>query len=103
MTFCKTMKPTRTFGLVSLSLALGFLAAHWCAAQSEHQSSSQKTKAYDFGALQQLESFVSHLEETRQTNNLQQFGDYLNASLASRDSADLGMTLAVLQSFREGR
>ena len=96
------MKP-RTFALVSLSLALGFLAARWCAAQLAPQSSSQKPKAYDFGALHQLESFVTHLQETRQTNNLQQFGDYLNASLASRDSADLGMTLAVLQSFREGR
>jgi hypothetical protein len=97
------MKTSRTFALISLSLAIGFLAARWCAAQSAQQSSNQKPKADDFGALQQLESFVTHLRNNGQTENLLRFSDYLNASLASRDSADLGMTVAVLQRFRDGR
>jgi hypothetical protein len=96
------MKHSRTFALVSLSLGIGFLAARWCAAQSAQQS-SQKPKADDFGALQQLESFVTHLQNNGQRDNLLRFSDYLNASLASRDCADLGMTLAVLQRFRDGR
>src|SRR5215469_12909977 len=96
------MKP-RTFALVFLSLAIGFLAARWCAAQSAHSTTHQDSKDYDFGALQQLESFVSHLQKTGQTNTLQRFNDYSNASLASQNNAELGVTFAVLQRLRDGR
>jgi hypothetical protein len=44
-----------------------------------------------------------HLQDTKQTNLLQEFGDYSNASLASRQCAELGVTLAILQRLREGR
>jgi hypothetical protein len=97
------MKMSRAFALVSLSLALGFLAARWCAAQSAHPTPNQEPKGYDFGALQQLNSFVSYLQQTGQTNTLQRFNDYANASLASQNNAELGVTVAVLQRLRDGR
>jgi hypothetical protein len=59
--------------------------------------------SYDFGALQRLESFVTYLQDSKQTNILQQFNDYMNASLASRHYADLGATLNILQRLRDGR
>ena len=97
------MKTSRAFALAATALALGFLASRWCAAQSQNQSHVKEPASYDFGALQQLESFVTYLQETKQTNTLQRFNDYMNASLASRHYADLGMTLGILQRLRDGR
>jgi hypothetical protein len=94
-----SMKTSRVLALTAIALAAGFLTARWCAAQSQ----PQKPKAYDFGALEQLTSFVSYLQDTKQTNTLQRFNDYSNASLASGHYADLGATLNILQRLRDGR
>ncbi len=101
--FTHHMKTSRAFALASATLVVGFFAARWCAAQPSNQPSSKEPASYDFGALQQLESFVSYLQDTKQTNTLQRFNDYSNASLASRYYADLGVTLAILQRLRDGR
>jgi hypothetical protein len=96
------MKTSRVFALVAAALVVGFLAARWCAAQSLQQPSSKEPVSYDFGAMQQLASFVSYLVGTKQTNTLQRFNDYMNASLASHCYSDLGVTLAILQRLRDG-
>jgi hypothetical protein len=97
------MKKSRAVALIVAALITGFVAARWCAAQPSNQPSSKEPENYDFGAMQQLESFMSYLQDTKQTNTLQQFSDYLNASLTLRQSADLGMTLTILQRLRDGR
>jgi len=97
------MKTSRTFALVAVALVVGFLAARWCAAQSPQQQPAKEPASYDFGALQQLESFVSYLQDTKQTNILQRYNDLSNASIASQHYADLGVTLAILQRLRDGR
>jgi hypothetical protein len=93
------MKTSRVLALTAVALATGFLTARLCIAQSP----PQKPKTYDFGALEQLTSLVSYLQDTKQTNTLQRFNDYMNASLASRNYADLGVTLGILQRLRDGR
>jgi hypothetical protein len=93
------MNTSRTFFLAAGALVVGFFAARWCAAQPP----PQKQTTYDFGALEQLASFVSYLQDTKQTNTIQRFNSYSNASLASRHYADLGVTLNILQRLRDGR
>jgi hypothetical protein len=97
------MKTSCAYALAAAALAVGFLAAHWCAAQPSNQPPAKEPTSYDFGALQQLASFVSYLQDAKQTNTLQRFNDLMNASLASQNYADLGVTLEVLQRFRDGR
>lgn len=97
------MKASRAFALTAAGLAVGFLTARWCAAQLSDQPPTKGPGSYDFGALQQLSSFVTYLQDTKQTNILQKYHDLSTASLASRHYADLGVTLAVLQRFRDGR
>jgi hypothetical protein len=97
------MKTSRAFALAAAALAAGFLAARWCTAQPSNQPPAKVPASYDFGALQQLDSFVTHLQDTKQTNTLQRFNDYMNASLASQHYSDLGVTLAILQRLRDGR
>lgn len=97
------MKKSRAFVLALAALVIGFAAARWCAAQPSNQPSNKEPVNYDFGAMQQLESFVAYLQDTKQTNSLQRFNDYSNASLASRHMADLGVTVIILQRLRDGR
>jgi hypothetical protein len=97
------MKTSRAFALAAAALVAGFLTARWCVAQPSNQPPSKEPANYDFGALQQLESFVFYLQATKQTNILQRFNDYSNASLACRQCADLGVTLAILERLRDGR
>lgn len=97
------MKTSRAFALAVTTLAVGFLAARWCGAQQSNQSPRKETPATDFGALQRLEGFVAYLQSSKQTNTLQRFNEYLNASLASQNYADIGGTLAILQRLRDGR
>jgi hypothetical protein len=97
------MKISRAFALAAATLVVGFFAARWCFAQPSGPSTREDATCYDFGAMQQLEAFVSHLQDTKQTNTLQRFNDYTTASLASRNYADLGVTLAILQRLRDGR
>jgi hypothetical protein len=96
------MKTSRAFALALAALVVGFFAARWCIAQPSPQPSSKEPTIDDYIALHQLESFVSYLQDTKQTNTLQRFNDFVNASDASRNYADLGETLAVLQRLREG-
>ncbi|HZQ46467.1 MAG TPA: hypothetical protein VFC07_05605 [Verrucomicrobiae bacterium] len=96
------MKTSRAFALVATALIVGFLAARWCAAQPPRQPSSKKSATDDYVALHQLEPFVAYLQETKQTNILQRFGDYLNTTIVSEKSADLSWALHVLQGLRNG-
>jgi hypothetical protein len=97
------MKKSRAFALATVALIIGFLVARWCTAQPAPQQTGEKRDNYDFGAMDQLASFVSYLQETGQTNTLERFNRYLNSSLASRQYADLGTALVVLQRLRDGR
>ncbi len=97
------MKTSRAITLAAAALVVGFFVAHWCVAQPSGQVPHKEPASYDFGAMQQLESFVTYLHDTKQTNILQRFDDYSNASLASQHYADLGVTLAILQRLRDGR
>jgi hypothetical protein len=97
------MKTSRAFALAAAALAVGILTAHWCPAQPSNQQLAKEPTNYDFGALQQLASFVTYLQDNKQTNILQRFNNYSNASLASRYDADLGVTLHILRDLREGR
>jgi hypothetical protein len=97
------MKPSIAFALAGGALVFGILIARWCPAQTSDASAKKEQPTYDFGALQQLTSFVSYLQDTKQTNTLQRFNDYMNASVASRNYADVGVTLGILQRLRDGR
>lgn len=96
------MKTTHALALTATALITGFLMAHWCAAQSS-TTTRKEPLSYDFGALHQLETFVSCLHDSKQTNILKKFDDYSNATMAAREYADLGMNLAILQRLRDGR
>jgi hypothetical protein len=97
------MKTTRLFAFITAALIVGLFAARWGAAQSTRQPSPGDSKTdYAFG-LRELESFVSHLQDTKQTNTLRRFNDYSNATIVSQQSADLGVTVAILQRLRDGR
>lgn len=97
------MKTARTCIFIAAAIAAGFLTARWCAAQPSERLPNKQPRNYDFGALDQLAAFVAHLQETKQTNTLQRFNDLETASLTSRQLADLGVTLAILQRLRDGR
>ena len=45
---------------------------------------------------------MAHLQETGQTNTIQRFNEYCNATIASRNSAELGVTMAILMRLRAG-
>src|SRR4051794_9207947 len=97
------MKTKRLFALVTAALVIGFFSARWGAAESTRQPSPGEPKIdYAFG-LRELESFVSHLQDTRQTNTLRRFNDYSNATIVSQHSADLTVTVVILQRLRDGR
>ena len=97
------MKTTRSLAFIAAALIIGFSAARWGAAQSTRQPSPGEPKTdYAFG-LRELESFLSHLKDTKQTNTLRRFNDYSNATVVSQHSADLGVTVAILQRLRDGR
>jgi hypothetical protein len=97
------MKTSRAFALAATALVIGFVTARWCAAQPSNQPAAKEPASYDFGTMKQLESFVLFLHNTGQTNILQRFNDYSTASRALQNSADLSVTLAVLQRLRDGR
>jgi hypothetical protein len=97
------MKTARSLAFVTAALLIGFFAARWSAAQTATPPARAESKTdYNFG-LRELESFVSYLQDTGQTNALQRFRNYSNASLVSQKSADLGMNVAILQRLRDGR
>src|SRR5258707_4883472 len=96
------MKTSRAFILVAISLIVGFFAARWCAAQSAHQSDSKEPATDNSIGINQLESFVMYLQDTKQTNALKRFFDYSNVTIATRSTAVLGVTLRILQDMRDG-
>ena len=87
--------------LVTMALAVGFFAARFSAAESQAQGKGFGVDTYV--GLHQLESFVAYLQDTKQTNTLQRFFDYSNVTIASQNSADLGVTVGILQRLRDGR
>lgn len=93
------MKTSRTLALVGFALTIGFLVTRWSIAQSA--TNATVTDVY-FG-LHQLESFVTYLQDTKQTNLLKRFNDYSNASIASQMSAEMGVTTAILTRLQDGR
>src|SRR5258708_6360084 len=97
------MKTLRAIALVATALVIGFLAARWCAAQSVRQPSGKEPATDSYVALHELESFVTYLQDTKQTNTLQRFNEYSTATIVSQNSADLGVTVAILQRLRDGR
>ncbi|HEU5072089.1 MAG TPA: hypothetical protein VFV96_16920 [Verrucomicrobiae bacterium] len=96
------MKTSRTFCLVITALVVGFVAARWCFAQSTNPAPNKESAIDNNFALEELESFVAYLQETKQTNALKRFDDYSNVSIVSRSSADLGVRLYILYSLRTG-
>ena len=54
-------------------------------------------------ASQQLESLVSYLQDTKQTNALKQLNDALIYSDALRVSINLATTVSILQGLRDGQ
>lgn len=102
------MKTPHVFALAAAALGIGFLTARWCPAQppvrlAAVQPPCNEPANYDFGAMQQLTSFIAYLQATGQTNTLQRWHDLTAASLATRHSADMGTTLAILERLRDGR
>ena len=97
------MKTSRAFALAGAALTAGFLVARWCIAQPSSQAPSKEPATDSYIGLHQLESFVAYLEDTKQTNILQRFNEYSTVTIASQKSADLGVTVAILQRLRDGR
>jgi hypothetical protein len=96
------MKTSRVLTLVGLALIAGFLVSHLSTAQPALQPPSKAAVTDDAFALRQLESFVTYLQDTKQTNVLKRFGDYSDASIVSEKQADMGVTTAILVWLRDG-
>ena len=97
------MKNLHAFAFAGGALVFGILVARWCPAQTPKPPTKNEQRTRDFGALQQLAAFVSYLQDTKQTNTLERFNVCMNASVASQNYADLGVTLGILQRLRNGR
>ncbi len=97
------MRTSRVIALLAVAVATTFLAARWGNAQSQRQPSNKEPATDSYIALHQLESFVTYLQDTKQTNTLNRFNEYSTVNIASQNSADLGVTLAILQRLRDGR
>jgi hypothetical protein len=102
------MKTPHVFALAAAALGVGFLTARWCTAQPSVQPPvvqpcAREPATYDFGAMQQLASFIAYLQATGQTNILHRWHDLTAASLATQHNGDMGTTLAILERLRDGR
>jgi hypothetical protein len=97
------VKAARIFACGALVLIGGVFCARWSLAQTAGKPASQQKAAHSNVALDQLVGFVTHLENTGQTNTLRLFNDYSHAFLAQQHSADLGTTAWILLRLREGR
>jgi hypothetical protein len=67
------MRTSRAFTFALAALVVGFFVARWFGTQP----SNSPPASYDFGTLQKLASFTDYLQDTKQTNALKQFNDYL--------------------------
>src|SRR5262249_34986741 len=97
------MKTSRVLGLVATALIVGFMASRWGFAQPAQQPSENKSTTDSFIGVHELESFVTYLQDTKQTNTLKRFNDYLNVTIASQHYAELGGRLRILEHIRNGR
>jgi hypothetical protein len=97
------MKKSHALGLLMLALITGLFVANWSVAQSGGRPSSKTGDTDDAFGLHELESFVSYLQDTKQTNTLSRFNDYSNARIASEASAQMGVTAAILLRLQDGR
>jgi hypothetical protein len=97
------MKTSRTISLVAIALCIGFLAARWSQAQPAAKTPTRQSSTNDDIAFHELESLFSYLEDTKQTNVIQQINDVFHSSLLSQKSVDLKLTVTILQYLRDGR
>ena len=96
------MKRARTIVSLGLIAVLGLGFVWWCVAETNTPAKRPVTGA-DNPALDRLTALVSYLETNKQTNALNLFNEYSNASLALQHSAEIGRTLHILMALREGR
>src|SRR5262245_57322228 len=96
------MNASRPYPLVTLALLVGLLVASWCGAQPTRQLSERQGITDSYVSFHQLESFLAHLQETKQTETLRLFNDYSNVSIAQKSSVDIGHTLRLLAQLRAG-
>ena len=96
------MRKSIAFIIAATFVLAGIAAASWRVAGSKDSPSSGGPTPDNYIALHQLEEFVGYLQETKQTNALERFGDYANVMLVSRSTADLGIRLRILADLRNG-
>jgi hypothetical protein len=92
------MKTARAFTLLVIALLVGFLAARWSQAKPVGGTSDQR----DIN-IAELVSLENYLQDSKQTNALKQLNDILADNRAWHDSADLAVTVSILQGLREGQ
>jgi hypothetical protein len=97
------MKKSSAFILIVATILASLVAVHWCTAQATAHASDRDSKTDNSIALEQLESFVAYLQDTKQTNLLERFNDYGNATVVIQCSADLGLNIHILHDLRSGR
>jgi hypothetical protein len=98
------MKTSRIFILIALTFSIGFVAARWSAAQSKDRPPSKSPMMCGNNqALDRMNALVSYLEVNKQTNALKLLNEFLNASIALQQSADMGVMLHILMELHEGR
>jgi hypothetical protein len=97
------MKKTRIFILLA-SFILGLLAVCWSRAQTPSHPLKVIVNGVEVHTLMsdQYNALVGHLEAAGQTNAIELFRQYRCSYSADLSSSELGDTVAVLQSLREG-
>ncbi len=96
----KTSLKALIFGLLVLAQ---YGIGHWVTAQGGPQKPRSLDPTNIDYALEELTSFLTYLEEAKLTNVSQRFGEYENASIISKESADIGMIAHALVDLRKGR
>jgi hypothetical protein len=96
------MKTKHKILLISVFLLASAITVHWCVAQSQAKLVSQEAANEHSVTLNQLQSLVSYLRDTKQTNVLNRFNNYVNASIMTDRASDLVITLRALRSLRMG-
>ena len=97
------MKAAGIFVGIALAFGIGFLVAQRSHVHPNIMASAKEVATNDDIALQEYESFVDYLDDTKQTNALKELNDFLNDERASQHDADLAVTVTVLEALREGK
>lgn len=99
----RLVKTARISACVAVVLLVVILGARWSLAQTAGKLSSKQKAPDPSLSYEQLVAFVTHLQDTGQTNTLRLFNDCSNAFLAQQHSAYLGIRTRILLYLREGR